>query len=72
MILGTDAAVPAPPEVVFRPMVPEDVPAVAALEAQAYEFPWSEGIFRDCLRVGYDCRVVDIYSNPGESRISDL
>lgn len=37
-----------------------DIPAVAALEAAAYQFPWSEGIFRDCLRVGYTCRVVDI------------
>ncbi len=28
--------------------------------AAAYQFPWSEGIFRDCLRVGYLCRVVEI------------
>ena len=35
-----------------------DIPVVAAIEKAAYQFPWSEGIFRDCLRVGYTCRVV--------------
>ena len=28
-----------------------------AIERASYQFPWSEGIFRDCLRVGYTCRV---------------
>ena len=41
----------------MRPMHAADVGAVAALERTAYVFPWSEGIFRDCLRVGYVCRV---------------
>ena len=44
----------------FRAMTPADVPAVAALEHAAYPFPWSEGIFRDCLRVGYLCRVAEM------------
>lgn len=44
----------------FRAMTPGDVPAVAAVERTAYAFPWSEGIFRDCLRVGYLCRVADV------------
>lgn len=35
-----------------------DVPMVVAIERASYQFPWSEGIFRDCLRVGYVCRVV--------------
>ena len=48
------------PAVVIRPMQDADVPAVAALERSAYLFPWSEGIFRDCLRVGYVCRVIEI------------
>lgn len=39
----------------MRPLRAEEVPQVAALEARAYEFPWSEGIFRDCLRAGYNC-----------------
>ena len=44
----------------FRAMSPGDVPAVGALERAAYPFPWSDGIFRDCLRVGYLCRVADV------------
>ena len=44
----------------FRAMTPSDVPGVGALERAAYPFPWSEGIFRDCLRVGYLCRVADL------------
>lgn len=46
------------PDVVIRPMTEMDVVGVVALERAAYQFPWSEGIFRDCLRVGYTCRVV--------------
>ena len=46
------------PEVVIRTMVEADVPSVVAIERAAYQFPWSEGIFRDCLRVGYVCRVI--------------
>lgn len=44
----------------IRPMHDLDVPVVVAIERAAYQFPWSEGIFRDCLRVGYVCRVVEI------------
>jgi len=44
----------------FRAMSPGDLPAVAAVERASYEFPWSEGIFRDCLRVGYLCRVAEL------------
>jgi [ribosomal protein S18]-alanine N-acetyltransferase len=43
-----------------RPMHELDVPVIVAIERAAYQFPWSEGIFRDCLRVGYVCRVVDV------------
>src|SRR6202023_646755 len=45
-------------EVVIRPMRATDVAEVVAIERSAYQFPWSEGIFIDCLRVGYVCRVV--------------
>ena len=41
-------------------MTPADLAAVAAVERASYQFPWSEGIFRDCLRVGYLCRVADL------------
>jgi [ribosomal protein S18]-alanine N-acetyltransferase len=46
------------PEVLIRPMRATDVADVVAIERASYQFPWSEGIFRDCLRVGYVCRVV--------------
>ena len=44
----------------IRSMHELDVPVIVAIERAAYQFPWSEGIFRDCLRVGYVCRVVDV------------
>jgi [ribosomal protein S18]-alanine N-acetyltransferase len=44
----------------IRPMQDLDIPAVVAVEKSSYQFPWSEGIFRDCLRVSYICRVVDV------------
>ncbi|GMU67872.1 MAG: ribosomal-protein-alanine acetyltransferase [Steroidobacteraceae bacterium] len=48
------------PAVALRAMTEADVDAVVALEHDSYPFPWSEGIFRDCLRVGYVCRVVEL------------
>jgi ribosomal-protein-alanine N-acetyltransferase len=33
---------------------------VIEIERAGYQFPWSEGIFRDCLRVGYICRIVEV------------
>jgi [ribosomal protein S18]-alanine N-acetyltransferase len=43
----------------IREMRQSDVPRVAALERQAYDFPWSQGIFRDCLLAGYTSVVVE-------------
>ena len=48
------------PDVVIRPMTEADVGSVVALERASYQFPWSEGIFRDCLRVAYTCRVAEV------------
>jgi ribosomal-protein-alanine N-acetyltransferase len=48
------------PEVVIRPMMEMDLTEVAAIEQKSYAFPWSENIFRDCLRVGYTCRALDL------------
>ena len=48
------------PEVHIRPMLEIDLPEVARVEQQSYAFPWSENIFRDCLRVGYTCRALDL------------
>ena len=49
-----------PREAQIRPMTEADVAAVIEIERASYQFPWSEGIFRDCLRVGYVCRVVTV------------
>jgi [ribosomal protein S18]-alanine N-acetyltransferase len=48
------------PAVDIRPMNELDVPVVGMIERAGYQFPWSDGIFRDCLRVGYVCRVVEV------------
>jgi ribosomal-protein-alanine N-acetyltransferase len=42
----------------LRAMRLDDIDAVALLESEAYEFPWTLGIFRDCLRAGYECWVL--------------
>ncbi len=48
------------PDILIRPMSESDVADVITVERASYQFPWSEGIFRDCLRVGYVCRVVTL------------
>ena len=42
----------------FRAMRVEDLDQVAAIEVASYEYPWTLGIFRDCLRAGYNCWVL--------------
>jgi len=42
-----------------RPMLPGDLANVASIERHSYEFPWSRGVFRDCLLAGYQCLVID-------------
>jgi len=32
-----------------------DLGTVMDIESHVYDFPWTQGIFRDCLRVGYCC-----------------
>ena len=39
----------------LRRLLPADLDRVAEIEQAAYPFPWTRGIFADCLRVGYDC-----------------
>lgn len=51
-------AVIAQPPVAFRAMRASDLEAVIAIEQSAYPFPWTRGIFRDCLGVGHECRVL--------------
>jgi ribosomal-protein-alanine N-acetyltransferase len=43
------------PELTFRQMAFEDIIAVIQLENEVYQFPWTDRIFKDCIRVGYDC-----------------
>lgn len=40
---------------VIRPLESGDLDAVLAIEEAAYPFPWTRGIFSECLRVGYGC-----------------
>ena len=42
-----------------RPMRRADVVRVEQIEKESYPFPWSLGIFRDCLRTGYICLVLE-------------
>ena len=43
----------------FRKMAEQDLADVLAIERSTYEFPWSETIFKDCLRVNYHCYVIE-------------
>lgn len=40
-------------------MTEADLAEVIRVESAAYVLPWSEGIFRDCLRASYCCLVAD-------------
>ncbi len=44
----------------IRPMREADLEQVQRIEGESYRFPWTEGIFHDCLRVGYVCIVAEI------------
>ena len=43
----------------MRTMTHEDLSLVSDIERQSYEFPWSHGVFRDCLLAGYRCVVIE-------------
>jgi ribosomal-protein-alanine N-acetyltransferase len=42
-------------ELWFRRMTLGDVERVMQVEHEVYEFPWTDKIFSDCIRVGYYC-----------------
>src|SRR6201991_5373793 len=46
------------PSTEVRAMRREDLDAVVAIEHASYEFPWSAGIFRDCMQAGHNCWVI--------------
>lgn len=50
------------PQPRLRPMATADLPQVIVNEEASYEFPWTLGIFQDCLRVGYHCYACEIPS----------
>lgn len=39
----------------LRRMLPEDLPTVLRNERLSYTHPWTEGIFSDCIKSGYEC-----------------
>jgi len=55
---GSDGSV-LPVDYRFRKMTAQDLADVLTIERATYEFPWSETIFKDCLRVNYHCYVIE-------------
>ena len=43
-----------------REMSPSDIGDIHRIEKVSYPYPWTRGIFADCLRVGYCCRVLHV------------
>lgn len=57
-----------PGSVCFRAMTPGDLDAVTAIEAGAYDFPWSRRAFEQCLAAGDECWLAlagESTENPG-------
>lgn len=48
------------PQIRVRAMCPGDLVTVSAMEVASYEFPWSAGIFGDCLKSGHSCWVLTV------------
>lgn len=46
------------PPTAIRDMAHDDLVMVSDIERRSYEFPWSHGVFRDCLLAGYQCIVL--------------
>jgi ribosomal-protein-alanine N-acetyltransferase len=42
-----------------RVMVHDDLKQISDIERRSYDFPWSHGVFRDCLLAGYHCIVIE-------------
>ena len=42
-----------------RAMLPSDIDNVYIIESLAHRSPWGREILHDCVRVGYDCRVLE-------------
>ncbi len=46
-------------EVQIRGMTSADLAAVVRNESRSYAFPWSPGVFADCLAAGHECWVLE-------------
>lgn len=53
---------------VIRDMQESDLEAVFSIEKHTHVSPWGKKIFRECLLVGYDCRVIE-WCNQGQMLI---
>ena len=47
----------------IRVMVNLDITGIMKIETRAYKYPWTAGIFRDCMGAGYCCYVLERDSN---------
>jgi len=47
------------PNIGLRPMREDDLDTIMGIEQDTYRYPWTRGIFRDCLQVGYSCWVYE-------------
>lgn len=52
----------------LRPMSLLDLHRVAAIERRIYDFPWSEGNFRDSLKAGHEGWLLESIEMPGKLR----
>jgi ribosomal-protein-alanine N-acetyltransferase len=48
------------PTETYRLMTTHDLPVVMEIEHHSYDFPWTEGIFHDCMRFGYSSWVIEV------------
>lgn len=51
----------------IRRMQDTDIDNVYAIESRVHKAPWTKKILSDCVRIGYDCRVLEI--NSGDTPI---
>lgn len=56
-------------EFYIRAMGLSDIPAVYEIELAGHKVPWTERILRDCVLVGYDCRVLQLVGKESSSII---
>ncbi len=50
--------------IALRPMQALDIHRVMEIELGAYQYPWSKGVFGDCLQAGYCCWVLEGHLKP--------